>query len=78
MFSLLMAVGTTFVLATVLPMTALWVLHAVTDVLLFAYVALLVRMRNTAAERDMKLRFLPPPPRPQPQPAFLLRRSANY
>lgn len=78
MFSLLMAVGTTFVLATVLSVTPLWVLHVVTDVLLFAYVALLVRMRNVAAERDMKLRFLPPPSRPQPQPALLLRRSANY
>ncbi len=77
MFSLLMAVGTTFVVATVLSVTALWVLHVVTDVLLFAYVALLVRMRNVSAEREMKLRFLPPQTRPQPQPALLLRRSAN-
>ena len=77
MFALLMAVGTTFVLATVLPVTALWILHLVTDGLLLGYVALLVRMRNVAAEREMKLRFLPPPTRPQPQPALLLRRSAN-
>ncbi len=77
MFALLMAVGTTFVLATVLSVTALWVVHLVADGLLVGYVALLVRMRNLAAEREMKLRFLPPPPRPQPQPALLLRRSAN-
>ena len=77
MFALLMAVGTTFVLAMVVSTTAMWVLHVVVDGLLVAYVALLVRMRNLAAEREMKLRFLPSTPAPQPQPAYLLRRSAN-
>ncbi len=55
--------------------------HAVADVLLVAYVALLVRQRNVAAERDMKVRFLPQAHRLDPallraEPA-LLRRSAN-
>lgn len=77
MFVLLMAVGTSFVLAMVLPMTALWILHLVTDGLLLGYVALLVHVRNVAAEREMKLRFLPATSQPQPQPALLLRRSAN-
>jgi hypothetical protein len=33
--------------------------HVVIDVLFVAYIALLIRMRNVAAERDMKLTFLP-------------------
>ncbi len=55
--------------------------HVVTDVLLVAYVALLVHQRNMVAERDMKVRFLPQAHRLDPallraEPA-LLRRSAN-
>ena len=55
--------------------------HLVADVLLAAYVALLVHQRNIAAERDMKVRFLPQAHRLDPallraEPA-LLRRSAN-
>ena len=38
-------------------------------------IALLVRMRNAAAEREMKLHFLPAAS--TPDPALLLRRSAN-
>ena len=44
-------------------------------VMLFAYMALLVRMRNMAAEREMKLTFLPGATA-YDAPA-LLRRSAN-
>jgi len=55
--------------------------NVVSDVLLVAYVALLVHQRNAAAERDMKVRFLPQTARLDPallraEPA-LLRRSAN-
>lgn len=56
-------------------LSALWYLTAALTVVLGAYVALLVRMRNEAAEREMKLRFLPGGA--TPQPALLLRRSAN-
>jgi hypothetical protein len=57
------------------------VAHVVADILLVAYVALLVHQRNVAAERDMKVRFLPQAHRLDPallraEPA-LLRRSAN-
>lgn len=48
--------------------------NIVLDLLFVAYVALLVRMRNLSAEREMKVRFLPTAP---PEPALLLRRSAN-
>jgi hypothetical protein len=55
--------------------------NVLADVLLVAYVALLVHQRNAAAERDMKVRFLPQAHRLDPallraEPA-LLRRSAN-
>ena len=58
-----------------------WAAHLVADVILVAYVALLIHQRNVAAERDMKVRFLPQAHRLDPallraEPA-LLRRSAN-
>jgi hypothetical protein len=49
-------------------------LNLLADALLVGYVALLIRQRNLAAERDMKVRFLPRSP--LAEPAFL-RRSAN-
>jgi hypothetical protein len=52
-------------------------LAAVSGVLLGVYVALLVRLRNAAAERDMKLSFLPGPAAYASPGAPLLRRSAN-
>ena len=48
-------------------------LHLVLDVLFAGYVALLVRARNVAAEREMKVRYLSS----SPEPTFLLRRAAN-
>lgn len=48
--------------------------------LLGAYVAMLIRMRNLAAERDMKLTFLPHavvPAMPAVEPSLFLRRSAT-
>jgi predicted lipid-binding transport protein (Tim44 family) len=56
-------------------------------VALFAYVALLIRLRNLAAEREMKLRFLPSTERAElagramavgeTAPALLMRQSIN-
>ena len=57
----------------------LWSIHVVIDVLFVAYVGTLVYLRNLAAEREMKVRFLPtamPVPQAyQAEPALLLRRS---
>ncbi|HZT65149.1 MAG TPA: hypothetical protein VFA11_05100 [Acidimicrobiales bacterium] len=50
-------------------------LAALSGVLLAAYVAMLVRMRNVAAEREMKLTFLPGAA--AAEGTVLLRRSAN-
>ncbi len=44
--------------------------------LFVGYVALLVRMRNLAAERELKLTFMPPPARiPRSRPTYDLGRD---
>mgnify|MGYP006952609392 CR=1 FL=1 len=79
--ALLVAALATLALGLLFSMGIMLVAHVVADVLLVAYVALLVHQRNVAAERDMKVRFLPQAHRLDPallraEPA-LLRRSAN-
>jgi hypothetical protein len=79
--ALVVAVFGTLVLGLIPAFRILLMAHVVADVLLVAYVALLVHQRNVAAERDMKVRFLPQTHRLDPallraEPA-LLRRSAN-
>lgn len=73
---LLSAMGVTLVLGLLPPLRSLLVLHVLLDLVFAGYVALLVRMRNVAAEQDMKLRFLPGAAG-SPEPALALRRSAN-
>jgi len=60
-------------------LSAVWYLTGVMAVALVGYVLLLVRMRNLAAEREMKLRFLPQPDRGEREaaPAYVMRQSAN-
>lgn len=76
LFGLLGAMGGTLLLGLLPSLRVLWGLHLVLDLLFAGYVALLVRMRNEAAEREMKLRFIPGATA-TPEPALLLRRSAN-
>jgi hypothetical protein len=59
LMALLVAAGTTLVLGAVPALRMLWVVHGVVDVLLVSYVALLVRQRNLATERELKVRLLP-------------------
>lgn len=73
--ALLVAAGTTLALGAVPALRVLWIAHIVVDVLLVAYVALLVRQRNLAAERDLKVRFLPGP-RPVDDRAWTQSESA--
>ncbi len=75
LFTLVVAMGITLVLGLLPPFRALLGLHVLCDLLFAGYVALLVRARNDAAEREMKLRFLPAAA--QPDNVLLLRRSAN-
>lgn len=73
---LLVAMGGSLVLGLLPPLRALWAVHLVLDVLFVAYVGALIYLRNLAAEREMKVRFLPPTVG-TPEPALLYRRSAN-
>jgi Flp pilus assembly protein TadB len=72
---LLVAMGVTLVLGLLPPLRMLLVVHLLVDALFAGYVALLIRARNVAVERDLKVRFLPGVV--PAQPALLLRRSAN-
>ena len=72
---LLAAMGVTLVLGLLPPFRAVLGLHVLCDVLFVGYVALLIQARNAAAEREMKLRFLPATA--QPDNVLLLRRPAN-
>jgi hypothetical protein len=76
---MLAAMATSLVLGFVPSLRILWVVHLLVDAMFVTYVSLLVHMRNQAAERDMKVRFLPGRlPRRAPEPAtLLLRRSAH-
>ncbi|HUQ63441.1 MAG TPA: hypothetical protein VM121_06795 [Acidimicrobiales bacterium] len=71
--ALLASSGATLLLALVGLGMMLWI-NLLVDACLIGYVALLIRQRNLAAEREMKVRFLPRSP--LAEPAFL-RRSAN-
>lgn len=57
--SLLVAAGSTLVLGAIPGLRMLWLVHVAADVLLVGYVALLVRQRNLATERALKVRLLP-------------------
>ncbi len=56
---LLVAAGSTLVLGAIPSLRMLWLVHGAIDVLLVGYVALLVRQRNLATERALKVRLLP-------------------
>ena len=70
---LLVAMAGSLVLGALPPLRILWTIHLLVDVLFVAYVAALVYLRNLAAEREMKVRFLPTAA--APEPALLLRRT---
>lgn len=81
--TLLAAAGLTLAISLVLP--AVLVLHLLIDVLVVAYVGLLLRQKRVAEEKAMKVRYLAPArPAPMaphyaaaPQPQLALRRSVG-
>ena len=75
LMGLLAAMGISLVLGVIPALRILLVVHLLADALFVGYIALLVRMRNAVAEREMSLSFLPGGS--TPEPALLLRRSAN-
>jgi hypothetical protein len=72
LFTLVGAAIITLVLAVLLGGVAIW-FHLLADVLVAAYLVLLVQIRRTAAERQAKVRYLPAA-RPRAEPAALLVR----
>lgn len=79
LLGLLASTGGSFVLGLVPFLRPMWMATLVLAGLTAAYVLLLVRARNIAAEREMKVRYLPGPiPAAHPEPAFAgLRRSGS-
>lgn len=78
--SLLALTGLSGLIGFVPGLSAVWYLTGVMGLALVAYTALLLRIRTVAAEREMKLRFLPSAGGPgavEPAPAYVMRRSAN-
>jgi hypothetical protein len=87
-FALLAGVLGSLMLSVVTGVSAMWTVQVVFDLCLTAYVALLIRMRSLAAERELKLTFMPHGARPaRARPAYDLgpsgygeldlRRAAN-
>jgi membrane protein implicated in regulation of membrane protease activity len=74
-FTLAGAAGITFLMAVMLG-GPVWGLNLICDLLLAAYVAMLVQTQQRATERDSKVRYLPSRSA-RPEPALLLRRSGS-
>ncbi|MGI9032106.1 MAG: hypothetical protein ACR2HY_00150 [Acidimicrobiales bacterium] len=72
--ALLGSAAATLALGLLPPLRVLLYVNLVVDVLLVAYVALLIRQRTVVAEQEMKVRFLPGT---RPIEPALLRRSAT-
>jgi membrane protein implicated in regulation of membrane protease activity len=74
-FTLAGAAGITFLMAVMLG-GPVWGLNLICDLLLAAYVAMLVQTQQRSTERDSKVRYLPSRSA-RPEPALLLRRSGS-
>jgi len=75
LFGLLGAMALTLFLGLVVP--TFLVLHVALDVLFGVYCFLLVRARQLAVEREMKVRYLPGPMLTRAEPSLLLSRSGS-
>lgn len=88
-FALLAGVVGSLLLAIIPGMSAIWPVQIMFDLVFAGYVALLIRIRNLAAERALKLRFMSQQPTRErrPRPSYdlsgsgygdlSLRRAAN-
>jgi len=75
-FALIAGMIGSLLLSVVSGVSAMWTVQVVFDLCFTAYVTLLIRMRNLAAERELKLTFMPHPARPsRPRPAYEMGAS---
>ena len=75
LFGLLGAMAFTLFIGLVVPV--FFALHVVLDVMFAGYCALLVRARQLAEEREMKVRYLPGRMLTHAEPSLLLSRSGS-
>jgi hypothetical protein len=83
LFALLAGMAGSLLLSMVHGLGVMMVVHVIFDLLFVCYLGLLVRMRNVAAEREMKLTFLPTGPNPRisgghPAPKVAYARAVGY
>jgi hypothetical protein len=86
-FVLLAGVAGSFLLAIIPGLSVMWSVQVMFDLVFLLYVGLLLRARNLAAERELKVTFMPSPARPVRRPVYdlgtagygdlSLRRAAN-
>lgn len=72
-FALSAGAAGSLLLALIPGLSVMWAVQVVFDVLLASYCAVLVRLRNAAAERELKLRF-----NPATRPARKLQPSYDF
>lgn len=73
-FALVAGTVGSLALALLPGLSIMWSVQVLFDVLLGSYVAILVHLRNRAAEREMKLRYMSVSARPNPRP----RRTYDF
>jgi hypothetical protein len=76
LFTLVAAAGLTFPLAVIMG-GPVWGLQVLCDLLLVAYVLLLIQSQQRSAERESKVRYLAGGEVPTPEPVLALRRSGS-
>ena len=78
-FALMAGVAGSLALALIPGLSIMWSVQVLFDVLLAGYVAILVNLRNRAAEREMKLRHIRPSvATPHPHPRRSYSFAAGY
>jgi len=69
-FALLAGAVGSLALALVAGLSVMWSVQVLFDLMLGAYVVILVQLRNRAAEREMKLRYMAPARAVRPQASY--------
>jgi len=76
--ALLIGTVGSFLLAMIPGMSVMWSVQVLFDFMLAGYVALLIRIRNLAAERSVKLTQMPHKTRPVARQAHAYDLAAGY
>ncbi|HEX9549343.1 MAG TPA: hypothetical protein VF942_18520 [Acidimicrobiales bacterium] len=69
LMALMAGMGGSFLLSMVHGLRIMLLVNVMIDLIFVGYIALLIRLRNLAAEREVKLMFLPPSQSAAPGPA---------